>query len=70
MPDCLGRNSRPKSQLPTIHRAFPQVLFLSGVALTIGAFATIKFFLKPKNYKVHWGLGDWCSRFWFARTGF
>lgn len=28
-----------------------QVLFLAGVAMTIGAQATLKFFIRPKNYK-------------------
>jgi hypothetical protein len=28
-----------------------QVLFLSGVGLTIGAQAALRFFLRPKNYK-------------------
>ena len=33
--------------LPTL-----QVLFLVGVALTIGPQSTIKFFMRPKNFKV------------------
>jgi hypothetical protein len=32
--------------------AFLQILFVSGVALTIGPRATLKFFLRRKNYKV------------------
>jgi hypothetical protein len=28
-----------------------QVLFLSGVGLTIGAQAALRFFIRPKNYK-------------------
>ncbi|KDD73010.1 hypothetical protein H632_c2630p0 [Helicosporidium sp. ATCC 50920] len=31
--------------------AMGNLLFLSGVALTIGPFATLRFFVRPKNYK-------------------
>lgn len=32
--------------------AIGNMLFLAGVAMTIGAFATLRFFMRPKNYKV------------------
>lgn len=32
--------------------AIGNMLFLAGVTMTIGAFATLRFFMRPKNYKV------------------
>ena len=49
---CLYSSSTPPrrgAQPPPL--PLPQVLVLAGVAMTIGAQATLKFFIRPKNYK-------------------
>lgn len=42
----------PAYRCPIHQCRFTQILFVAGVAMTIGTQATIRFFIRRKNYKV------------------
>lgn len=52
--------------------AMGNLLFLSGVALTIGPMATLRFFARPRNYKgtAFFALGFMCVLYGWGLPGF